>query len=171
VRVLGIDPGPTESAWVLWDGAAILGHGKVPNHEITISFFVARGVGVGRVAVAIEMIQSFGMAVGAEVFETCVFVGRLMERAGMAGGSDLRLRRVFRKDVKMHLCHSMRAKDPNIRQALIDKVGPPGKKSAPGPTYGISGDCWAALAVAVTAFETWLVAPGAAVQAQQPRPA
>jgi hypothetical protein len=171
VRVLAIDPGPTESAWVLWDGAVIAGHGKVPNAEMTIAWFVARGVGVGRVAVAIEMIQSFGMPVGAEVFETCVFVGRLMERAVMAGGPGLRLRRVFRKDVKMHLCHSMRAKDPNIRQALIDRIGPPGKKSAPGPTYGIAGDCWAALAVAVTAIETWPVAPVAAVGPQQPRPA
>lgn len=161
MRVLGIDPGPSESAWVLWDGAAIIDHGKIPNHEMTGSFFTRIGVGTGGAAVAIEMIQSFGMAVGAEVFETCVFVGRLMERASMAGGADLRLRRVFRKDVKMHLCQSMRAKDPNIRQALIDKVGPPGSKKVPGPTYGISGDCWSALAVAVTAHETWPAARAA----------
>ncbi len=38
----------------------------------------------------------------------------------------------------------------NIRQALIDRFGPPGKKKAPGATYGLSGDMWSALAVAVT---------------------
>ncbi|MBV8782506.1 MAG: hypothetical protein JO353_14005, partial [Phycisphaerae bacterium] len=48
-----------------------------------------------------------------------------------------------------------RAKDGNIRQALIDRFGPTkeraiGKKKSPGPLYGMSGDCWSALAVAVT---------------------
>jgi hypothetical protein len=42
----------------------------------------------------------------------------------------------------------MRAKDANIRQALIDKLGAVGTKKAPGPLYGISGHLWAALAVA-----------------------
>ena len=30
----------------------------------------------------------------------------------------------------MHLCKTPKAKDPNIRQALLDKVGPPGVKKA-----------------------------------------
>jgi hypothetical protein len=57
---------------------------------------------------------------------------------------------VYRRDVKMFLCGSNRAKDGNIRQALLDLVGPQGTKKAPGPTYGLRGDEWAALAVAVT---------------------
>jgi hypothetical protein len=61
---------------------------------------------------------------------------------------------VFRKDVKMHLCNSMRAKDANIRTALIDKLGAPGTKKMQGPTYGVTSHAWAALAVAVTAHET-----------------
>jgi hypothetical protein len=44
----------------------------------------------------------------------------------------------------------MKAKDANIRQALIDKIGPQGTKKDPGPTYGISKDVWSALAIAVT---------------------
>jgi hypothetical protein len=101
----------------------------------------------------IEMIASYGMPVGAEVFETCVYIGRLME----AFGPD-RCDRLTRIEVKSHVCHSARAKDGNIRQALIDRLGPPGTKRAPGGTYGISGDVWAALAVAVT----WLDRAGAA---------
>lgn len=91
------------------------------------------------------MIASYGMAVGAEVFETCVWIGRFMQ-----AHPDLNMHRIKRGDVKMHLCHSMRAKDANIRQALIDRLGAPGTKKNPGKTYGVSGDVWAALAVAVT---------------------
>jgi hypothetical protein len=47
----------------------------------------------------------------------------------------------------------MRAKDANIRQALIDKIGPQGTKAQPGPTYGIKSHSWAALAVAVYAAQ------------------
>jgi hypothetical protein len=61
---------------------------------------------------------------------------------------------VFRRDVKLHLCGSARAKDPNIRQALLDRFGPVGTKKAPGPLYGVKSHIWSALAVAVTASET-----------------
>jgi hypothetical protein len=47
----------------------------------------------------------------------------------------------------------MRAKDPNVRQALLDKIGPVGTKKNPGPLYGVSGHGWSALAVAVYASE------------------
>jgi hypothetical protein len=46
-----------------------------------------------------------------------------------------------------------RAKDQNIRQALIDRLGPPGTKKNPGPTYGVTSHMWSALAVAVTAHD------------------
>ena len=69
---------------------------------------------------------------------------------------------VYRKDVKMHLCGSMRAKDTNIRQAIIDrypasgggKCPQIGTKKEPGPLYGVSKDIWSALAVAITYSET-----------------
>jgi hypothetical protein len=94
--------------------------------------------------IAIEMIASYGMAVGADVFQTCVEIGRFVEVAGE------HVSLVFRRDVKMHLCGSARAKDANIRQALLDRLGPVGTKKAPGPLYGVKSHIWAALAVAVT---------------------
>jgi len=56
----------------------------------------------------------------------------------------------------------MRAKDANIRQALIDRYGPGkdkaiGQKKTPGPLYGFKSHEWAALAVAVT----WMDQQGA----------
>ena len=69
----------------------------------------------------VEMIASYGMSVGQTVFETCVW-----------------------------LCNSMKAKDSNIRQALIDRFGEVGVKKAPGWFYGFKKDVWAAYAVGVT---------------------
>jgi hypothetical protein len=58
-----------------------------------------------------------------------------------------------RRVVKLALCGDSRAKDANIRQALIDRFGGSaavGRKAAPGPLYGIHRDVWSALAIAVT---------------------
>jgi hypothetical protein len=97
---------------------------------------------------AVEMIASYGMPVGAEVFQTCVWIGRFLE----CGAATEQL--VYRKEVKMHLCGTTRANDGNVRQALLDLYGGKeralGRKATPGPLYGISGDEWAALGVAVT---------------------
>ena len=140
MTILAIDPGTTESAFVVWDGS-VRDSGFVPNEAIR-RFLTARLEFLTCDRIAIEMIASYGMPVGKETFETCLWIGRFMERAQQP------VSLVYRKDVKMHLCGSMKAKDGNIRQALIDKHGPPGTKKKPGKTYGISGHLWAALAVA-----------------------
>lgn len=139
-QVCGIDPGPREFAWVVWDGSQVVRCGDAPNCDYRLLPLI----GPCR-EVAVEWIESFGMAVGREVFETVFSIGR------MAMLTDVRL--VPRRDVKLHICGSPRAKDGNIRQALIDRFGPVGTKKAPGPLWGISKHRWAALAVAVTAFD------------------
>jgi len=93
------------------------------------------------------------MAVGAEVFQTCVEIGRFREAAGRHTGEE-NIQLVFRKDVKIQLCQSMRAKDANIRQSLLDRFGPVGTKKVPGPLFGVKSHIWSALAVAVIASET-----------------
>jgi hypothetical protein len=103
----------------------------------------------GQTDLVIEMIASYGMSVGAEVFETCFYIGRFFQT------SIVPAHRLFRSEIKMHLCGNMRAKDANIRQALIDRFGPGkdravGTKANPGPLYGVKADVWAALALAVT---------------------
>jgi hypothetical protein len=90
------------------------------------------------------------MPVGREVFETCVWIGRFQQ----VWRDPEAVKLVYRRDVKLHLCGNSRAKDANIRQALIDKLGPVGTKAAPGPLYGVRSHAWAAVAVAVTAFDT-----------------
>ena len=150
MKVIAIDPGPTESAVVEYHcgSKSVIASGKYPNDKLIDMLLHHKTCGDEAWA-AIEMIASYGMPVGREVFETCVWIGRYVQ----AWGSDVDL--VYRKEVKMHLCGTTTAKDANIRQALIDMFGPGkenaiGLKKSRGPLYGISGDCWAALAVAVT---------------------
>lgn len=142
MKLLAIDPGCHESAWLVYDDGEIVAFGKDSN--IVVREVIVAGHGMESDHLAIEMIASYGMAVGKEVFETCVWIGRFIE----AWGKDPSL--VYRREVKMHLCGSMKARDSNIRQALIDRFGPPGTKANPGGTFGISKDVWAALGVAVT---------------------
>lgn len=147
-RVLGIDPGNKQSAFVLFDGARVLDHDLLPNASL-LTRLRTRDFG-GEFLAVIEQIESFGMAVGAEVFETVFWSGRFAQAAG-------RFDRVTRKAVKLHLCQTLRAKDPNIRQALLDRFGGTaaalGRKTAPGPLRGLASHRWAALAVAVTYWD------------------
>lgn len=147
--ILALDPGPKETGYVLMflPDRKIAESGVMPNHQMRTYL---QNETFPSMKIAMEMIASYGMAVGAEVFETCLWIGRFME----ATGYPENVRLVYRKDVKMHLCGTPRANDANIRQALIDRLGPKGTKKAPGPTYGVKSHAWAALAVAVTAAET-----------------
>lgn len=144
MRILAIDPGTDESGWVLFDNGTITASGVSPNekmlHQVEMEGYSEIDV------LAIEMIASYGMAVGREVFETCVWVGRFQQVWRDPGAVKL----VYRRDVKLHLCGTSKAKDANIRQALIDLLGPQGTKKAQGATYGVKSHAWAALGVAVT---------------------
>lgn len=142
MKVMAVDPGPVLSAYCVFDGERVLDAGKLPNEELLPILEAYSG------PLAIEMIASYGMAVGAEVFETCVWIGRFLQ---VSKGFVVRVPRL---KVKLHLCHSPKAKDANVRQALIDRLGPAGTKKSPGPTFGLSGDMWAALAVAAWFHDT-----------------
>jgi len=147
--ILAIDPGPVESGWCHFVCGAVADSGVAPNRDI-----IAMILNTAAQHLAIERIASYGMAVGREVFETCEWVGRFTQSWHDPGAVKL----VYRKDVKMHLCGTPRAKDANIRQALLDlfprtgggKCPQIGIKSAPGPLFGVSSHAWPALGVAVT---------------------
>lgn len=155
--ILAIDPGPAQSAYVLYDGSGsgAIEFGKVPNGDLMAGFALV-GLQHRCYTMVIEQVASMGMAVGEDVFETVFWTGRFCEAWMWLG---CKWHRTKRHEVKSHLCGNQRAKDANIRQALIDKFGPGkekaiGTKKQPGPLYGISGDCWQALALAVTFHET-----------------
>jgi hypothetical protein len=142
--VVGVDPGTDKTAFAMFDGREVLQHGIWENeHLLGHPLWQSQNV-------FCEMIASYGMAVGVSVFETCLYIGRCVQLSRMQGGE---LSLVYRRDIKLHLCNSARAKDANVRQALIDRLGPQGTKKAPGATYGIKSHEWAALAVAVYGWD------------------
>lgn len=154
-QILAIDPGNTESGFVVveHDGQKILrviDKGKVENGQLLEKVAKAPK----EWAVAIEMVASYGMAVGAEVFDTCVWIGRFIQAA-----QGHRTERILRREEKYYLCGNLSAKDSNIAQALVDRFAygqqnyGKGTKKAPGFFYGFSKDMWAAMAVATTYFD------------------
>lgn len=144
--ILAIDPGTTESGFVVFDGHRVIRSGVADNRQILGTVIATAARSSAFETLAIEMIASYGMAVGKDVFETCVWVGRFQQTWRDPAAVQL----VYRRDVKLHLCGNARAKDPNIRQVLLDTLGPVGTKGNPGPCYGVKSHAWAALAVAVT---------------------
>lgn len=156
MRVLAIDPGPARSAFLVYDSETNLPVRWEIRENADVLWAIDANSGECD-SLAVEMIASYGMAVSASVFDTCVWIGRFMERWMFVAPNEDEPTLVFRIKAKMHLCHDSRAKDANIRAALIDRFGGKdraiGLKASPGPLYGMSGDCWAALAVAITAVE------------------
>lgn len=141
--ILSIDPGNEESAYCFVDKKTMKSEqfGKVKNEEM---LKIIKETDCESIDLVIEMIASYGMAVGKTVFDTCVWIGRFIEAHGYDSSY------IYRKDVKMNLCYSMKAKDSNIRQALIDRFGIVGVKKSPGWFYGFKSDIWSAYAVAIT---------------------
>ena len=150
--LLAIDPGNELSAYVVWDGLKIQDKGKVPNHHM-LKVITAYGLNHPQGEVCIEQIAHYGtgMPAGRTVFDTCIWIGRFVQCLEYLFDREPRL--LERRRVKSHLCGDSRAKDGNIRQALIDRYGEPGTKKAPGMLYGVSADVWQALGLAVTAWE------------------
>ena len=154
MTLLAIDPGTTESAFCLMDEQRnVLDKGKVRNSAmLDYIWIMAREID----HLACEMVASYGMPVGAEVFETCTMIGKIERSAEL---KNIPHSRVFRLEEKVTICHDSRAKDANIRRALIDQYAKhdkergTGTKKNPDHFYGFKSDIWAAFAVGVVALD------------------
>lgn len=150
MRILAVDPGNEQSAWLIYEQRKIIMFAKEPNAELLRRLRAREFFHCDRFVV--EMVASYGMAVGKEVFETCVLIGRLLELWKAHGKDEGEY--MYRRNVKLALCGTARANDANIRTDLVDRWGGKdaaiGTKKAPGPLYGITKDVWSALAIAKT---------------------
>ena len=155
--IFAIDPGNIESGYVILEKGTLkpVEIGKIEN-ELLLEKVKTTSL---EIEFAIEMIASYGMAVGQTVFDTCRWVGRF-EQAIIDNHNKYTL--IYRKDVKLKLCYSMKAKDSNIIQALIDRFAPnvrnkgKGTKKEQGFFYGFKKDIWQAYAVGVTYSDLYL---------------
>lgn len=163
--ILGIDPGNKESAFCLVSpDFHPVSFAKLPNMSSPIEnrdlFFEEVKKQIlsipeeTQISVVIEGIESYGMPVGREVFDTARYIGRLealIENEFMICPAT-----IYRHDEKRTICHSAKANDATIKQALIDRFAPgvrnhgKGTKKEPGWFYGMKADCWSAYAIAIT---------------------
>lgn len=150
MSLIAVDPGPVQSAFVIWDGEKVLKKGIRDNDDLADGFVLWRPQ--PKCAV-FEKVACYGMPVGESIFETVWWTGYFSRVCAV---ERIKNYRMLRKDVKMHLCHTMRAKDSNIIQALVDRFAPmernkgKGTKKEPGFFYGFKKDIWQAFALAVT---------------------
>lgn len=136
MKLLAVDPGPDYYAYVgIDDKGALLDVGPIEG-DVLLDFDM----------VVCEGITSYGQRVGAEVFETAYNIGALRQRCACAA---VRFEIMPRIDVKLTLCGTARAKDADVRNECIRRLGPKGTKKNPGPTFGVKGDCWQALGLAL----------------------
>lgn len=172
---IGIDPGTRETGVATLLGDTVPDSGILPNEELpawleNLLRDYRDTAAVTEIRIGIEMIACYGMPVGKDVFETILWIGHFITRFSTLAAPPCKpqspamaIRKVYRMQVKSHLCHSAKAKDPNIRQAIIDLFPPSGggrtpqigTNPQPGPLYGIKSHAWAALGVALTARDTW----------------
>lgn len=145
-NILAIDPGNEFSAFVEMDSAyKPIRFAKLLNEKMRSVVAEA-----AEDSVVIEMIGHYGsgMPAGTTVFDTCIWIGRFTEIAG-----DVTY--IKRKTIAAEICGNVKAKDSNVRQALIDRFAPgvsnygKGTKKNPGWFYGFSADVWQAYAVGV----------------------
>jgi len=145
MKVYGIDPGTFKSALV----------GINEKYEVIERLYEDNRViekyleELEDAEVAIEFMQSYGMAVGRGTFVTVRWIGRF-ERAFDQGDSEFSDLVYFyaRPTVRAHVCSGIvKVKDKDIRAALIMRLGESKKGH---PLEGIKKHLWSALAVAVT---------------------
>lgn len=145
MTILAVDPGYRQSAWVAYAGGRILAHAIEPNDQLLVRL----GETTGSAVLVIEEMQLFSSSygVGKEIFDSVFWSGRFVQ-----AWAPRRFERILRSKVRGHL-GAMKGGDAAVRQALIDRYGPykedaVGRKSSPGPLFGIKADEWSALAIA-----------------------
>lgn len=149
MQILALDVGTTESGFCLVEVETYkpLKFGKIANEEL-LQIVKTEDYEL----LVYEKFASYGMAIGESTIKSIEWNGRYIQSAL---DRNINTYPVLRKDEKLCLCGTMRAKDSNIRQALIDRFAKfdfkngKGTKKNPDWLYGFKADIYAAYAVAI----------------------
>lgn len=159
VHVLALDPGNTETGYVVWDGEKILMAGKFDN-EIMRRIVARLAADEETTHLAIETIVHVHKGAGVEVMHTADWTGRFHEVWEMMKTDDKPSAiRISRVKAASYVCGTNATNDAAVLKALKKRFG----------NLAITGDCWAALAVGVCAFESLVKAgPHATFELTEP---
>lgn len=133
LSVLGIDPGPEESAAVQLLDGKIQTYTNFKNADFRSILAM-----IDPKFVYIEGFQNYGVPPGSSSIQTMYAIGAFLQ---VCRDARMEHRLVVRPEVKKHLCGTVAANDAVIRASLLQRYG---KEE----TKGISTHLWAALAVA-----------------------
>jgi len=153
MKILAIDPGTVESGFVLFNSETrqVVDTGVLENEEL-----LGMSAWVDADILVVEMVANYGMPTGRTTFETVLWIGRFIQ---FAAANKIPYKKLYKKvDINPTLCFSNKAKDTNIRRAVLDMFEPTGgganpeigTKALPGPLFGVSSHAISALAVALT---------------------
>ena len=158
--VIGIDPANKYTAYVVCEAESMqpLYFGREENKKALTEIleYALECKSRGSVVIGIEGMQSYGQPVGTATFETCYWIGNLQCHFNLY---QIPHQLIFRTEEKMAICKQTRAKDSNIRAALVDLFAPyasnhgKGTKDEPSIFYGFKKDIWQAFAIAYTLRE------------------
>ncbi len=152
MRLTAIDPGSKQSGWVSLVCGQLLEFG-IEENESLLAWFLRQPHPAEMLAIG--YMRACGMPTHDKEFDTQFVVGRLVQ--AWSGPWTP----IYNRDVKMTLCGTMRAKDKNIRAAVIDRYPATGggkepqigTRAKPGPLYGVATHVWSALAIGLTYLE------------------
>lgn len=114
--ILGVDPGPTESAFALVsDDQRVLQADKVGNDAL-----IDRIRKDPPAHVVVESMQSYGAPVGRSTFETCYQVGRILQACQDLG---IPCTLIPRPEYSRRICGVGKVNDAVLRQALLLRFG------------------------------------------------
>lgn len=143
--VIGIDPGPTQSAYVAWDGRFINDLGTKPNIEV---LRYLRTIDRRACVVFESMVFYRGMPAGDDVFETVFWTGRLFQVARDTVGIA-QVSRLSRTKVRKYLQLQKSGSYKNVKEALERRL-----ERSPEDWHNLRSHQWSAMAIAVTWWNT-----------------
>jgi hypothetical protein len=146
-KILAIDPGTNESAYIIWDGENIGEFDIMDNEDVLIKILEPEID-----ELLIEKITCYGMPIGKSTIDTIEWIGRFDQQWFLLSGKRAIL--ITKNQVQLHHCKTTKAKDSNVIQSLRDKYAygvrnyGKGTIKEPGFFYGFKEDDWDAFALA-----------------------
>lgn len=149
--ILALDVGTEQSGYCLMDRETYkpLEFGKIDNFTL-LENVVRHGV---YDVLVYEEFQSYGMPVGKSTIASITWNGRYIQASCER---KIPYFPVYRVEEKINLCGTTKAKDANLRQAMIDRFATFDFKNGKGTKdnrdwfYGFSKDAWSAAIIGVT---------------------
>lgn len=154
MKVLGIDPGPSDFAWAVYDSDVddITLWGVSPYlmdaiTDISVEFIDSDEIDltICRV-IGIERVRSYGQIIGNSILETAEVVGALEQESHSFGGCIAHL--IPRRTIVAHLTGSAVGGDKQVN-ARVNQICPNFAKVR----KGLNGHHRAAAAVAITCYD------------------